>query len=224
MARLAVSKARSSGTAFSAPPIALNKYDLSVLSDYGGRLVSVGQVARGMAMLEAGETGVLRQSSHQFSLFLGHYLLGDLAAATQNAGQITNDAFPLGLLARALAAAANGARKGDRRARPAGGAAAGVAARHPRRVAQILSRARDPGAARPRSGGGWAVGLRCNPPFRVLNPAVVDARKLLILPSFNSKSPPPSRLFSYLSPPAGPNPCGTTRDLDALPFGGAINA
>ena len=108
MARLAVSKARSSGTAFSAPPIALNKYDLSVLSDYGGRLVSVGQVARGMAMLEAGETGVLRQSSHQFSLFLGHYLLGDLAAATQNAGQITNDAFPLGLLARALAASANG--------------------------------------------------------------------------------------------------------------------
>jgi TolB-like protein len=88
--------------------IALNKYDLSVLSDYGGRLVSVGQVARGMAMLEAGETGVLRQSSHQFSLFLGHYLLGDLPAATQNAAQITNDAFPLGLLARALAAAANG--------------------------------------------------------------------------------------------------------------------
>jgi len=53
MARLAVSKARSSGTAFSAPPIALNKYDLSVLSDYGGRLVSVGQVARGMQGREA---------------------------------------------------------------------------------------------------------------------------------------------------------------------------
>jgi TolB-like protein len=88
--------------------IALNKYDLSVLSDYGGRLVSVGQVERGMAMLGAGETGVLRQSSHQFYLFLGHYLAGDLSAATQNAGQITNDAFPLGLLARALAAAANG--------------------------------------------------------------------------------------------------------------------
>jgi hypothetical protein len=79
-----------------------------VLSDYGGRLVSVGQIQRGMALLEAGETGVLRQSSHQFYLFLGHYLAGDLPAAAQNAGQITNDAYPLGLLARALAAAANG--------------------------------------------------------------------------------------------------------------------
>jgi TolB-like protein len=88
--------------------IALNKYDLAVVSDYGGRLVSVGQIERGMAMLGAVETGVLRQSSHQFYLFLGHYLEGDLPAATQNANQMTNDAFPLGLLARALAAAANG--------------------------------------------------------------------------------------------------------------------
>ncbi|HEV3373534.1 MAG TPA: hypothetical protein VG145_13375 [Xanthobacteraceae bacterium] len=88
--------------------ITLNKYDLAVLSDYGGRLVSVGQVERGMAMLGAGEMGALRQSSHQFYLFLGHYLAGDLPAAKQNANQITNDAFPLGLLARALAAAANG--------------------------------------------------------------------------------------------------------------------
>jgi hypothetical protein len=31
---------------------------------------------------------------------------GDLPQATQNADQITNDAFPLGLLARALAASA----------------------------------------------------------------------------------------------------------------------
>jgi hypothetical protein len=59
-------------------------------------------------MLGAVEPGVLRQASHQFYLFLGHYLQGDLPAATQNANQITNDAFPLGLLARALASAANG--------------------------------------------------------------------------------------------------------------------
>ena len=88
--------------------IALNKYDLAVLSDYGGRLVSVGQIARGMAKLEAVEMGVQRQPSHQFYLFLGHYLEGDLAEATQYANQLTNDAFPLGLLARALAASANG--------------------------------------------------------------------------------------------------------------------
>jgi tetratricopeptide (TPR) repeat protein len=88
--------------------IALNKYDLAVLSDYGGRLVSVGQIARGMAKLGAVEMGVQRQPSHQFYLFLGHYLEGNLPEATQYANQLTNDAFPLGLLARALAASANG--------------------------------------------------------------------------------------------------------------------
>ena len=90
--------------------VALNKYDLAVLSDYGGRLVSAGRIERGMAMLGAVETGVLRQSSHQFYLFLGHYLQGDLPNATQDANQITGDVYPLGLLARALAAAANGDR------------------------------------------------------------------------------------------------------------------
>jgi tetratricopeptide (TPR) repeat protein/TolB-like protein len=90
--------------------IALNKYDLAVLSDYGGRLVSVGQIERGMAMLGSVEIGVLRQPSHQFYLFLGHYLQGELAEATQNANQIIGDVYPLGLLARALAAAANSER------------------------------------------------------------------------------------------------------------------
>jgi hypothetical protein len=61
-------------------------------------------------MLGAVETGVLRQPSHQFYLFLGHYLQGDVPEATQNADQITGDVYPLGLLARALAAAANGER------------------------------------------------------------------------------------------------------------------
>jgi hypothetical protein len=60
-----------------------------------------------MAMLGSVETGVLRQPSHQFYLFLGHYLQRDLADATQYANQITGDVYPLGLLARALAAAAN---------------------------------------------------------------------------------------------------------------------
>ncbi|HEY6256533.1 MAG TPA: hypothetical protein VIY51_12145 [Xanthobacteraceae bacterium] len=88
--------------------VLLNKYDLAVLSDYGGRLVSVGQIERGMAMLGSVEAGVLRQPSHQFYLFLGHYLQGDLAGAAQDADQITGDAYPLGLIARALAAVANG--------------------------------------------------------------------------------------------------------------------
>jgi len=90
--------------------IGLNKFDLAALSDYGGRLVCAGQIERGMALLGAVEAGVLRQSTHQFYLFLAHYLQGELPEATQNANQITSDVYPLGLLARGLAAAANGDR------------------------------------------------------------------------------------------------------------------
>jgi tetratricopeptide (TPR) repeat protein len=90
--------------------VALNKFDLAALSDYGGRLVCAGEIERGMALLGAVEAGVLRQPSHQFYLFLAHYLQGELPEATQNANQITSDVFPLGLLTRGLAAAANGDR------------------------------------------------------------------------------------------------------------------
>jgi hypothetical protein len=44
-----------------------------------------------MALLGAVEVGVLRQSTHQFYLFLAHYLQGELPEATQNANQITSD-------------------------------------------------------------------------------------------------------------------------------------
>jgi hypothetical protein len=39
----------------------MNKYDLAALGDYGARLVCARQIERGMAMLGAVETGVLRQ-------------------------------------------------------------------------------------------------------------------------------------------------------------------
>ncbi len=89
--------------------VLLNKYDLSVLGDYAGRLVSAGETERGTSMLQqAVVTGVLRPSTQLFYLFLGSYLRGDHAAAILHANQITADSYTLGRLARALAAVDTG--------------------------------------------------------------------------------------------------------------------
>lgn len=91
--------------------IALNRYDTTVMSDYGGRLIMVGEIERGMDMLQrAGEFGVVRPSWHHFYMFLGSYLSGDLINMVHHANQITVDDYALGLVARALAAIAAGDR------------------------------------------------------------------------------------------------------------------
>ncbi|HZQ13771.1 MAG TPA: hypothetical protein VFB31_13275 [Pseudolabrys sp.] len=88
---------------------ALNPYDMTIISDYGGRLVMIGEIERGMAMLtRAAEFGTVRPSWHHFYLFLGSYLLGDLANTVHHANQIVGDNYALGLIARALAASASG--------------------------------------------------------------------------------------------------------------------
>ena len=86
--------------------IALNKYDLITLAEYGGRLIMTGEVERGLDMLRrsaAHSGGVLPAWQHYY-LFLGNYLAGDIAQAEFHAGQITIDDYPLGLVARAIAA------------------------------------------------------------------------------------------------------------------------
>ncbi len=89
--------------------IALNEYDTTVMSDYGGRLIMTGEIKRGMEMLQrAGEFGVVRPSWHHFYMFLGSYLSGDLTNTVHHATQITNEDYQLGLIARALAASAAG--------------------------------------------------------------------------------------------------------------------
>ena len=89
--------------------IALNEYDTTVMSDYGGRLIMTGDIKRGMEMLQrAGEFGVVRPSWHHFYMFLGSYLSGDLTNTVHHATQITNEDYQLGLIARALAASAAG--------------------------------------------------------------------------------------------------------------------
>jgi tetratricopeptide (TPR) repeat protein len=90
--------------------MALNKYDMLTVAEYGSRLVMTGDVARGLAMLHraAGRDRTVLPAWHHFYLFLGEYLAGDLAAAAFNAGQITADDYPLGLVARAIAASRSG--------------------------------------------------------------------------------------------------------------------
>ncbi|HZP76726.1 MAG TPA: hypothetical protein VFB45_11325 [Pseudolabrys sp.] len=88
--------------------MALNKYDTIIAGEYGGRLITSGQIARGMAILQRVENDTdVHPSWHHFYLFLGHYLSGDMTEATRQAAEMTSDTYPHGLVARALAAAAN---------------------------------------------------------------------------------------------------------------------
>ena len=89
--------------------IALNKYDMRLLGSYGARLISSGDIDKGLATLrQAGNDGTVWPPFEEFFLFLGEYLRGDITSAIFHADQITNDSFQLGLIARALAAAAKG--------------------------------------------------------------------------------------------------------------------
>jgi tetratricopeptide (TPR) repeat protein len=89
--------------------MALNPYDLVILGEYGGRLVTAGEIDRGLKILaQAAEYGTVRPSWHHFYLFLGNYISGNFAEAGFQAEQMGNDAYPHGLVARALIAKHNG--------------------------------------------------------------------------------------------------------------------
>src|SRR6202035_280120 len=98
--------------------MALNKYDMLTVAEYGGRLVMTGDVTRGLAMLRraAGRDGTVLPAWHHFYLFLGEYLAGDLKQASVHAEQTTTDSYPLGLVARAIAARRSGHADEARRA------------------------------------------------------------------------------------------------------------
>jgi hypothetical protein len=102
---------RDIGGAFAAGDraMALNPYDMTILSDYGGRLIMTGETDRGMDMVSrAAEDGAVRPSWYNFYLFLGSYLKNDMATASHHAGLIASETYPLGLLAGALSATADG--------------------------------------------------------------------------------------------------------------------
>jgi len=89
--------------------ISLNEYDLIILGEDGGRLVTVGEIDRGLKILaQSAEYGTVRPSWHHFYLFLGNYVRNNFAEAGFHADQMANDAYPHGLVARALVAMHNG--------------------------------------------------------------------------------------------------------------------
>ena len=89
--------------------IALNRYDVLIMSDFGGRLIFAGDVDRGMEILDkAVGFGAILPSWNHFYLFLGHYLRGDLTQARFHAGQLTSETYVYGQLARALVAHCEG--------------------------------------------------------------------------------------------------------------------
>ena len=98
--------------------MALNRYDMVTVAEYGGRLILTGEIERGMAMLRrAGEnSGGVRTSWHHFFLFLGSYLGGDMQEATFQAKQITADDYPQGLVAKAIVESKAGHAEQARRA------------------------------------------------------------------------------------------------------------
>jgi len=88
---------------------ALNPYDTYVLGTLGIHLVFMGEVEQGLATLRSYvQFRVVTPGRLGFALFLGNHLTGNRSAAAFFAGQITNPTYPLGVLARTLAARAEG--------------------------------------------------------------------------------------------------------------------
>jgi hypothetical protein len=89
--------------------ISLNPYDMLTVAEYGGRLIMTGEVERGLQMVRhAAGNGPVLPNWHHYYLFLGNYLAGNIKEAAFHAEQITADDYPLGLVARAIAAKRTG--------------------------------------------------------------------------------------------------------------------
>ncbi|WP_428032686.1 tetratricopeptide repeat protein [Ancylobacter sp.] len=82
----------------------LNPYDVDIMADFGGRLVALGQTARGEAMLAqaAGEAPGMPPWV-DYHRVIAAYVRGDAPAAAAAADQLMGEGYPPGLLARALA-------------------------------------------------------------------------------------------------------------------------
>ena len=90
--------------------LSLNPLDPFVGISYGIRLVGAGQIDKGQALLEQATTGniIINPNFMDFYLFLIAYLRGDREAASRYANLSLSDHHQLGMVARALAAAAKG--------------------------------------------------------------------------------------------------------------------
>ena len=88
--------------------LVLNPNDLIIVGEYGGRLITTGEIERGMNVLQSATSASgVRPSWHHFYFFLCHYVRGKLPEATHEANAMTTDTYTHGLFARALMAAVN---------------------------------------------------------------------------------------------------------------------
>jgi tetratricopeptide (TPR) repeat protein/TolB-like protein len=97
--------------------IALNKYDMTILAEYGGRLICCGGIDKGLEILSTtSQQGAVRPSWHHFYLFLGYYLKGDIESARRHADQLTLDDYVFTHVAHALVATSRHDMTGARQA------------------------------------------------------------------------------------------------------------
>ena len=82
----------------------LNPYDVDTLADYGGRLITFGELERGEAMLASAlKAAPAMPPSVDYFRVLAAYLRGDAAGAAAAADRLMGEVYAPGLLARALA-------------------------------------------------------------------------------------------------------------------------
>lgn len=86
-----------------------NPDGMHILADYAYVLTLLGEVEKGAELLhKVAEAGAVLMYRTQHALFISAYLAGDVESATLYANSIASDSFPLGLTAKALAAAKSG--------------------------------------------------------------------------------------------------------------------
>ena len=89
--------------------VELNSYNVIMISGLGFRLVRVGEIERGLALLrQAAPYRSGFSSWYAFTMCIGSYLTGDLATAAKYDLAAITDTFPPGFVASALIAAKTG--------------------------------------------------------------------------------------------------------------------
>lgn len=89
--------------------LALNPYDVDVLADFGGRLIALGEIERGEAMLKSATLSAPGMPPWvDFHRVIAAYARGDAPAAAAAADHLMGDGYAPGLLARALASYISG--------------------------------------------------------------------------------------------------------------------
>jgi tetratricopeptide (TPR) repeat protein len=108
MTRGAVEEALAAGDT----ALKLNPDDPTVSIAYGSQLIALGEVEKGLALLQGSPGDSVHQTRLEFALFLAAYLKDNLAEAGLHADRLSNKTFSLGHMARALI----GYQRGDKAA------------------------------------------------------------------------------------------------------------